>query len=137
VNVAAHAVAVPGDPEQLADHRLLRRRPPVVELQRIRPTREVRVPAVRQEEIAARPPDAGVVPGRPREVELGPEAAERLGVSVRHLRAMLTKIPHLHLGGRVVIPVDDLRRWLSEQAREQQAERQAAVEAFLRGSSSS
>jgi excisionase family DNA binding protein len=66
-----------------------------------------------------------------------PEAAERLGVSLRHLRAMLPKIPHMRLGGRVVIPVDDMRRWLSEQAREQQAERQAAIEAFLRDGSSS
>ena len=45
------------------------------------------------------------------------EAAAALGVSERHLRSLLPEIPHARLGGRVVVPVDDLRRWLSERAR--------------------
>ena len=45
------------------------------------------------------------------------EAAKVLGVSERHLRSILPEIPHTRLGGRVVVPVDDLRRWLSERAR--------------------
>ena len=45
-HVAAHAVALPGDPEQLAEHRLLRGRVAVVELQRVGPAGEVRVAPV-------------------------------------------------------------------------------------------
>lgn len=45
-----------------------------------------------------------------------PEAAQALGVSERHLRSMLPEIPHLHMGKRVVIPVDALRDWLRSEA---------------------
>ena len=45
-HVAAHAVALPGDSLQLADHRLLQLRVAVVELQRVGPAIEVRVAAV-------------------------------------------------------------------------------------------
>ena len=45
------------------------------------------------------------------------EAAKALGVSERHLRTILPEIPHLHVGSRVVIPVDALREWLRTQAR--------------------
>ena len=44
------------------------------------------------------------------------EAAESVGVSERHLRSLLPEIPHVHLGGRVVIPVDGFRGWLAERA---------------------
>ena len=47
-HVAAHAVALPGDPHQFADHRLLQLRVAIIELQRVGPAVEVRVPAVRQ-----------------------------------------------------------------------------------------
>ena len=52
-HVAAHAVALPGDPQQLADHRLLRGRVAVVELERVRPAGEVRVAAVGEQQVAA------------------------------------------------------------------------------------
>ena len=44
------------------------------------------------------------------------EAARALGVSERHLRSVLPKLPHTHLGTRVVIPVDALREWLRANA---------------------
>ena len=70
-HVAAHAVALPGDLHQLADHRLLRGRIAVVELQRVRPAGEVRVAAVGQQQVAAAPlrprcSSAARAPGRPR-----------------------------------------------------------------------
>ena len=36
----------------------------------------------------------------------------KTGVSERHLRTMLAEVPHVYLGGRVVIPVEPLREWL-------------------------
>ena len=60
-HVAAHAVALPGDLHQLADHRLLRGRVAVVELQRVRPAGEVRIAPVGQEQVAALALDPGVV----------------------------------------------------------------------------
>ena len=44
-----------------------------------------------------------------------PETAAALGVSDRHLRELLPEIPHVHLGGRIVIPVEQMRKWLAEQ----------------------
>ena len=46
------------------------------------------------------------------------EAAEAIGVSDRKVRDLvnMTGFPVVRLGGRVIIPVDDLRRWLSQQA---------------------
>ena len=44
------------------------------------------------------------------------EAADTIGVSERHLRSMLLEIPHTRMGNRVVIPVENLKKWLSERA---------------------
>jgi hypothetical protein len=44
------------------------------------------------------------------------EAAAAVGVSERHLRAILSQVPHCRLGGRVVVPVEPFRGWLAEQA---------------------
>ena len=52
------------------------------------------------------------------------EAAQVLGVSDGLLRTSLPEIPHLHIGTRVVIPVDALREWLRARA---QAEAGAAA----------
>jgi excisionase family DNA binding protein len=41
-----------------------------------------------------------------------PEAASSLGVSERHLRTVLSEIPHFHLGGRVLIPQGQLVEWM-------------------------
>ena len=60
-HVAAHAVALPGDLPQLADHRLLRGRVAVVELQRVGPAGEVRIAAMGQQQVALLALDPGVV----------------------------------------------------------------------------
>jgi hypothetical protein len=47
------------------------------------------------------------------------EAAAAIGLSERAFRLHLPRVPHLRLGGVVVIPVEGFRRWLEEQARAQ------------------
>lgn len=46
------------------------------------------------------------------------DATKALGIGSRLLWSMTNRgeIPHVRLGRAVVYPVDDLRRWLSEQA---------------------
>ena len=61
------------------------------------------------------------------------EAAQAVGVSERHLRAMLPQIPHTHLGTRVVIPVEGFRRWLEERTRAEGSRVDAAVREVLDG----
>ena len=46
------------------------------------------------------------------------EAAEALGISERTLRDHLHDIPHVYFGRRIVVPVRDLRDWLSRQIEE-------------------
>ena len=63
---------------------------------------------------------------RPLRLALRPkEAAAALGVSERTLRQMLPELPHVHLGRRVVIPIEPLREWLHSRCR---AERMGAEE---------
>ena len=55
------------------------------------------------------------------------EAAAALGVSEGLVRKWLPELPHVHLGERVLIPVDQLKRWLQERSRaEQDASRQTS-----------
>ena len=61
-HVAAHAVALPGDSLQLADHRLLQFRVAVVELQGVGPALKVRVPAVGEHQRPVFRLHAAVVP---------------------------------------------------------------------------
>jgi excisionase family DNA binding protein len=57
------------------------------------------------------------------------EAAEALGVSEGLVRKWLPELPHVHLGECVLIPVDELKRWLQERSRaEQESSRHAAPE---------
>ena len=49
------------------------------------------------------------------------EAALVLGVSERHVRSHLGDLPHLHLGGRVLVPVEGLREWVRRQAEAEEA----------------
>ena len=50
------------------------------------------------------------------------EAAKLLGVSVRTLRTMTPRLPHLRTcdknGSKVLYPVDALREWANREARE-------------------
>ena len=60
-HVAAHAVALPGNLQQLPDHRFLRGRVAIVELKGIRPARKVRVAPMGQKQIAALALDPRIV----------------------------------------------------------------------------
>ncbi len=59
------------------------------------------------------------------------EAAVAIGVSERHLRAHLSKVPHFHIGGCVVIPVDSLKEWLRAQARQEPREAEIHAQKVL------
>ena len=60
------------------------------------------------------------------------EAADAISVSERHLRKLLPEIPHMHIGGRVVIPVKELEAWLGERAKTESAQIDRIVEATLK-----
>ncbi len=60
-----------------------------------------------------------------------PEAARALGISERQLRQLLPQLPHMRLGGCVVLPVDPLRRWLSEATKAGKSRVDAAVDEVL------
>ncbi len=66
----------------------------------------------------------------PERIALGiREVAATLGVSEGLVRKWLPEMPHIHLGERVLIPVDQLKRWLQERSRaEQESSRHAARE---------
>lgn len=53
------------------------------------------------------------------------DATKALGIGSRLLWSMTNRgeIPHVRLGRAVVYPVDELRRWLSEQARKKEGRR--------------
>lgn len=60
-----------------------------------------------------------------------PEAARALGVSERHLRGILSSLPHVHLGGRLVLPVDLLREHLRRTAQLEAKQVEGIVETAL------
>ena len=62
-----------------------------------------------------------------------PETAAALGVSERHLRDLLPEIPHTRLGGRVVIPVEQMRKWLADQTKIEPNRVDGKVEDILSG----
>ena len=59
------------------------------------------------------------------------EAARALGISERHLRAHLSEIPHVRIGGRVVFPVEALKSWLTAQAHQEQARADRVVNEIM------
>lgn len=59
------------------------------------------------------------------------DAARALGISERHLRAHLSEIPHVRIGGRVVFPVEVLKSWLNKQAHQEQARADRVVNEIL------
>lgn len=60
------------------------------------------------------------------------EAAHVLGVSERMFRTMLPQLPHVREGGVVLVPVDGLREWLQDRAKEEQCRTEEATEEVLR-----
>ena len=59
------------------------------------------------------------------------EAADAISVSERHLRKLLPEIPHMHIGGRVVIPVKEFEAWLGEQVKAESVEPDRIVDEIL------
>ena len=45
------------------------------------------------------------------------EAAKALGIGERTLRQILPELPHIRVGGAVLLPVEGLQAWLREQSR--------------------
>ena len=45
------------------------------------------------------------------------EVARALGLSERTIRQILPQLPHLRVGGAVLVPVEGLREWLRTQSR--------------------
>lgn len=60
------------------------------------------------------------------------EAAKALGVSERKLRELLPELPHIRIGGVVLLPVEGLRKWLREQAATERNRADAVAEEVLR-----
>ena len=46
------------------------------------------------------------------------EAAQALGIGERTLRQILPELPHVRLGGVVLLPVEGLQAWLRERSPE-------------------
>jgi hypothetical protein len=61
------------------------------------------------------------------------ETAAAVGVSERLLRDLLPEIPHVRLGGRVVVLVDPFREWLRERAQQWQSVIDKAADEVLDG----
>jgi hypothetical protein len=59
------------------------------------------------------------------------EAAVALGLSERAFRALLPQLPHIRAGGAVLLPVDALRRWLDEQAKNEKARADAVADEII------
>ena len=59
------------------------------------------------------------------------EAAEALGISERTLRQILPELPHFRVGGVVLLPVEELKAWLREQASAEGSRAEALVGQIL------
>ena len=59
------------------------------------------------------------------------EAAEALGLSERKLREVLHQLPHVRVGGAVLLPVEPLRAWLEQQAKVEPGRVDAVVKEIL------
>ena len=71
-HVAAHAVTLAGDLQELTNHGFLRGQVAIVELKGICPARKVRIASMREEPVALGAPGPRIILRRPREVELRP-----------------------------------------------------------------
>jgi len=69
--------------------------------------------------------DTEEVPGIPRLALRPKEAARAIGIGERKLWEITADrksgIPHVRLGKAIVYPVEDLRRWLAERAKNRKA----------------
>ncbi len=59
------------------------------------------------------------------------EAAQALGIGERTLRQILPELPHVRVGGAVLLPVEGLRAWLRERAEAEPGRVEKAVDEIL------
>ena len=59
------------------------------------------------------------------------EAAQALGLSERKLREVLPELPHVRVGGAVLLPVEALRAWLQQQATVERGRVDAVVKEIM------
>ncbi len=60
------------------------------------------------------------------------EAAQALGIGERTLRQILPELPHVRVGGAVLLPVEGLQAWLRERAKTEKGRAEAVAEEVLR-----
>lgn len=60
------------------------------------------------------------------------EAAHALGICERKLREILPELPHVRLGGAVIIPVKPLEEWLAAHAKAEMARDSKVVDDVVR-----
>ena len=59
------------------------------------------------------------------------EAAQALGLSERTLRQILPELPHVRVGGAVLLPVEGLQTWLREQSKAERSRVDKTVNEIL------
>ena len=59
------------------------------------------------------------------------EAALAMGLSERTLRQILPELPHVRVGGVVLLPVEGLQTWLREQSRAERGRVDESVKEIL------
>ncbi len=59
------------------------------------------------------------------------EAAQALGICERTLRQILPELPHVRVGGAVLLPVEGLQAWLRERAEAEQGRAEKVVKEIL------
>ncbi len=88
-------------------------------------------------EILATPPAPAAKGGRPGppladRLALRPaEAADALGIGERTLRQILPTLPHVRIGGIVLLPVGALVRWLEDRAKIEQERADAVADEII------
>ncbi len=60
------------------------------------------------------------------------EAADALGIGERTLRQLLPTLPHVRIGGVVLLPVAALVRWLDDHAKIEQARADAVADEIIK-----
>ena len=59
------------------------------------------------------------------------EAANAIGLSERAFRAILPELPHVRVGGAVLVPIEALREWLRSRSQSGPSRVDDAVEKIL------
>jgi hypothetical protein len=59
------------------------------------------------------------------------EAATAIGLSERAFRAILPELPHVRVGGAVLVPIESLREWLRRRSQAAASRVDGAVEKIL------